>query len=59
MATLKPFRGLRPPAALVRSIASPPYDVVTTQEARAYAAGSEKWMVAPAIGLFTTQMSPP
>src|SRR5262252_2374698 len=54
MATLKPFRGLRPPAALVRSIASPPYDVVTTQEARAYAAGSEKCFFhisRPEIGL--------
>jgi len=54
MATLKPFRGLRPPAALVRSIASPPYDVVTTQEARAYAAGNEECFFhisRPEIGL--------
>ena len=54
MATLKPFRGLRPPAALVRSIASPPYDVVTTQEARTYAAGNEKCFFhisRPEIGL--------
>jgi len=42
MAVLKPFRGLRPPRALVRSIASPPYDVVSTEEARSYAAGNEK-----------------
>ena len=54
MATLKPFRGLRPPAALVRSIAAPPYDVVTTQEARTYAAGNEKCFFhisRPEIGL--------
>ena len=54
MATLKPFRGLRPPAALIRSIASPPYDVVTTQEARTYAAGNEKCFFhisRPEIGL--------
>jgi len=42
MAVLKPFRGLRPPRALVRSIASPPYDVVSTEEARSYAAGNER-----------------
>ena len=42
MAILNPFRGLRPPPALVRSIACLPYDVVNTEEARAYAAGNEK-----------------
>src|SRR5215813_4346024 len=42
MAVLKPFRGLRPARALVRSIASPPYDVVSTEEARSYAAGNER-----------------
>ncbi len=37
MADLKPFRGLRPPAELARNVACPPYDVVSTEEARAYA----------------------
>jgi uncharacterized protein (DUF1015 family) len=41
MAVLKPFRGLRPPPALVLKVAAPPYDVVSTEEARAYAKGNE------------------
>jgi uncharacterized protein (DUF1015 family) len=40
MATLRPFRALRPPAALAARVASPPYDVVNTREARALAAGN-------------------
>ncbi len=40
MATLRPFRALRPPAALAPRVASPPYDVVSTREARALAAGN-------------------
>src|SRR5512142_928604 len=40
MATLAPFRALRPPPALAARVASPPYDVVSTREARALAAGS-------------------
>ena len=40
MATLAPFRALRPPAALAARVASPPYDVVSTREARALAAGN-------------------
>jgi uncharacterized protein (DUF1015 family) len=40
MATLSPFRALRPPAALVARVASPPYDVVSTKEARALARGN-------------------
>jgi uncharacterized protein (DUF1015 family) len=40
MATLKPFRALRPPAALAAHVASPPYDVVSTREARALAKGN-------------------
>jgi uncharacterized protein (DUF1015 family) len=39
MATLHPFRALRPPARLAARVASPPYDVVSTAEARALAAG--------------------
>src|SRR5579864_9420174 len=41
MASLAPFRGLRPPAALVQRVAAPPYDVVNAEEARAYAKGNE------------------
>jgi uncharacterized protein (DUF1015 family) len=40
MATLSPFRALRPPAALAGRVASPPYDVVSTLEARELAAGN-------------------
>jgi len=40
MATLTPFSALRPPAALAARVASPPYDVVSTKEARALAAGN-------------------
>jgi uncharacterized protein (DUF1015 family) len=37
MSVLKPFRGLRPPKELVLKVAAPPYDVVNSEEARAYA----------------------
>ena len=40
MATLSPFRALRPPAPLAGRVASPPYDVVSTKEARQLAAGN-------------------
>lgn len=40
MATLSPFRALRPPAAIAARVASPPYDVVNTKEARQLAAGN-------------------
>jgi uncharacterized protein (DUF1015 family) len=40
MATLRPFRALRPPVAIAARVASPPYDVVSTREARALAAGN-------------------
>ncbi|MGH8773016.1 MAG: DUF1015 family protein, partial [Burkholderiales bacterium] len=40
MATLKPFRGLRPRKELAQKMACPPYDVVTTEEARDYAIGN-------------------
>jgi len=39
MAILKPFRGLRPPKEAVLQVAAPPYDVVNSAEARAYADG--------------------
>ncbi len=39
MAVIRPFRALRPPAAQAASVASVPYDVVNTEEARELAAG--------------------
>jgi uncharacterized protein (DUF1015 family) len=39
MPLLAPFRALRPPAALAPSIACPPYDVVSSAEARMLARG--------------------
>jgi uncharacterized protein (DUF1015 family) len=41
MSELKPFTGLRPPRELVLKVACPPYDVVSSEEARAYARGNE------------------
>ena len=35
MATVRPFRGLRPESELAAKIASLPYDVMDTEEARA------------------------
>lgn len=42
MATIKPFRGIRPPQNLVERVASRPYDVLNSAEARAEAEGNEK-----------------
>lgn len=42
MATVKPFRGIRPPRNLVEQVASRPYDVLNSDEARAEAAGNTK-----------------
>ena len=39
---VKPFRGVRPPKALVKEVASRPYDVLNSEEARNEAAGNEK-----------------
>lgn len=36
MATVKPFRGIRPVREKVAKIASPPYDVISSKEAREY-----------------------
>ncbi len=41
MATIKPFRGIRPPKALAKQVSSRPYDVLNSDEARAEAAGNE------------------
>lgn len=42
MAKVKPFRGIRPPRTLVTEVASRPYDVLNSAEARAEAEGNEK-----------------
>lgn len=42
MATVKPFRGVRPPKEFVEQVESRPYDVLDSDEARAEAAGNEK-----------------
>ena len=42
MATIKPFRGLRPPKDLVEQVESRPYDVLESEEARAEAGDNEK-----------------
>ena len=42
MAKIKPFRGIRHPRELVEEVASRPYDVLNSEEARAEAAGNEK-----------------
>ena len=33
MATIKPFKGIRPPQDLVEQVASRPYDVLNSEEA--------------------------
>lgn len=41
MATVKPFRGLRPPKDLVEKVESRPYDVLDSEEARQEAGDNE------------------
>jgi len=40
MAIIKPFKGIRPPKNLVEKVASRPYDVLNSEEARAEAKGN-------------------
>ena len=42
MATVKPFRGIRPPKSLVEQVESRPYDVLDSEEARIEAGDNEK-----------------
>ena len=42
MATIKPFKGIRPPKELVEAIVSRPYDVLDSEEARLEAGSNEK-----------------
>ncbi|TSA37733.1 MAG: DUF1015 domain-containing protein [Porphyromonadaceae bacterium] len=52
MAILKPFKGVRPPKSFAHLVASRPYDVMNSTEARAEAAGNEKsllYLIKPEI----------
>ncbi len=42
MAKVKPFKGVRPPRELVEEVASRPYDVLNSEEARIEAEGNDK-----------------
>ena len=42
MAKINPFKGIRPPKELVSEVASRPYDVLNSEEARKEAEGNEK-----------------
>ena len=42
MATVKPFKGIRPPRELVTEVASRPYDVLNSEEARVEADGNPR-----------------
>lgn len=42
MATIKPFKGLRPPKDMVEQVESRPYDVLNSEEARTEAGDNEK-----------------
>ena len=41
MARIKPFKGIRPPKDLIEQVASRPYDVLNSEEAREEAKGNE------------------
>lgn len=41
MATVKPFRGLRPPRAIAKDLSCLPYDVMSTEEAASMASGKD------------------
>lgn len=42
MAKVRPFKGIRPPKELIEQVASRPYDVLNSEEAREEAKGNEK-----------------
>jgi uncharacterized protein (DUF1015 family) len=41
MVVVRPFKGLRPPKEIVKKLASRPYDVMNSEEAREEAKGNE------------------
>ena len=45
MATIKPFKGLRPPKEIAKELASLPYDVMNSEEAAEIAKGKEKTLL--------------
>lgn len=45
MAIIKPFKGIRPPKELVEQVASRPYDVLNSEEAREEAKGNENHFI--------------
>lgn len=45
MAIIKPFKGIRPPKELVEQVASRPYDVLNSEEAREEAKGNESHFI--------------
>ena len=45
MAKIKPFKGIRPPKDLIKEVASRPYDVLNSEEAREEAKGNEKIII--------------
>lgn len=56
MAVLKAFKGLRPPAEMAKDVASRPYDVLNSEEAREEAKGNDKSLlhiIKPEIDLDT------
>lgn len=60
MATIKPFKGIRPPQNLVEKVASRPYDVLNSEEARAEAEGNEMSLyhiIKPEIDFLSVQMN--
>ena len=42
MARVKPFKGVRPPKSMIEEVASRPYDVLNSEEARKEAEGNAK-----------------
>lgn len=46
MVQVKPFRGLRPPANIAAKLSAPPYDVISSEEARllAHTAGETSFL---------------
>ena len=59
MSLLRPFRALRPPAALAARVASPPYDVISTAEARAMSILRPFRALRPPAALAARVASPP
>ena len=55
MATIKPFRGIRPPKELVEQVESRPYDVLDSEEARAEAGGETVTVFIPHDTYITTR----